>query len=156
MGRVEANAVHCAEADTRGRTDRPAGFGVVGMRSAFTPWNRWADGSVVLTVRRENLSAGSAGSPVSGGGLFVDAHGNTARFSDGRTVELERLSTGDVFSTEAWRRDPGFDRPRRPHCWRRPDQTGAQPRNDPQPREGDMTPGNRGEVASWTAASCRN
>lgn len=97
-GRVEANAVHVAEADARGRTDRPAGFGVEAMQGAFTLWNRQAEGAAVLTAGLENISAGSAGSPVRGGGVFVGGHGNTAGISDGGTVELELLSTGDVFS----------------------------------------------------------
>jgi hypothetical protein len=35
-GRVEADGVHVAEADTRGRADRPTGFGVEALQGAFT------------------------------------------------------------------------------------------------------------------------
>ncbi|WP_427004188.1 hypothetical protein [Pseudarthrobacter sp. H2] len=97
-GRIEADGVHVAEADTRGRADRPAGFGVEALQGAFTLWNRQPDAAVVLTARLENISAGSAGAPVRGGGVFVGGHGDTAGKADGGAVTLELLSTGDVFS----------------------------------------------------------
>ncbi|MFI5086140.1 MAG: hypothetical protein ACHP7K_09440 [Actinomycetales bacterium] len=97
-GRIEADGVHVAEADTRGRVDRPTGFGVEALQGAFTLWNRQPDAAVVLTARLENISAGSSGTPVRGGGVFVGGHGDTAGMADGGAVTLELLSTGDVFS----------------------------------------------------------
>ncbi|WP_091256881.1 hypothetical protein [Arthrobacter sp. ok909] len=97
-GRVEADGVHVAEADTRGRADRPTGFGVEAMQGAFTLWNRQPDVGVVLTARLENISAGSAEAPVRGGGVFVGGHGDKAGKADGGTVAVELLSTGDVFA----------------------------------------------------------
>lgn len=97
-GRIEAEGVHVAEADTRGRADRPTGFGVEALQGAFTLWNRQPDRGVVLTARLENISAGSAGAPVRGGGVFVGGHGDRAGKADGGTVAVELLSTGDVFS----------------------------------------------------------
>ncbi|MET3922952.1 hypothetical protein [Arthrobacter sp. UYEF20] len=97
-GRIEADGVHVAEADTRGRADRPTGFGVEALQGAFTLWNRQPDTAVVLTARLENISAGSAGAPVRGGGVFVGGHGDTAGKADGGAVTVELLSTGDVFS----------------------------------------------------------
>ncbi|MGY2746951.1 hypothetical protein ACVWZ8_004068 [Arthrobacter sp. UYCu723] len=97
-GRIEADGVHVAEADTRGRADRPTGFGVEALQGAFTLWNRQPDTAVVLTARLENISAGSAGAPVRGGGVFVGGHGDKAGKADGGAVTLELLSTGNVFS----------------------------------------------------------
>ena len=97
-GRIEADGVHVAEADTRGRADRPTGFGVEALQGAFTVWNRQTDPDVALTARLENISAGSEGTPVRGGGVFVGGHGNMAGMADGGTITVELLSTGDVFS----------------------------------------------------------
>ncbi len=97
-GRIEADGVHVAEADTRGRADRPTGFGVEAMQGAFTLWNRQPDTDVVLTARLENISAGSAETPVRGSGVFVGGHGDQAGKADGGSVTVELLSTGDVFS----------------------------------------------------------
>lgn len=89
--------MHVAEADTRGRADRPTGFGVKALQGSFTLWNRQPDTAVVLTARLENIP-GSAGDPVHGGGVFVDGHEDTAGKADGGTVKPELLSTRDVFS----------------------------------------------------------
>ncbi len=97
-GRIEADGVHVAEADTRGRADRPTGFGVEAMQGAFTLWNRQPETAVVLTARLENISAGSAQKPVRGSGVFVGGHGDAAGKADGGAVAVEVLSTGDVFS----------------------------------------------------------
>jgi hypothetical protein len=97
-GRVEVVGVHVAEADTRGRADRPTGFGVEALQGAFTLWNRQADAAVALTARLEDVSAGSSGTPVRGSGVFVGGHGDRDGKADGGTVAVELLSTGDVFS----------------------------------------------------------
>ncbi|GAB3572514.1 hypothetical protein GCM10027405_39370 [Arthrobacter alkaliphilus] len=97
-GRIEADGVHVAEADTRGRADRPAGFGVEALQGAFTVWNGQPDAGVALTARLENISAGSAETPVRGGGVFVGGHGDTAGMAEGGTVTVELLSTGDIYS----------------------------------------------------------
>jgi len=97
-GRVVADGVHVTAADTRGRFDRPTGFGVQALQGAFTLWNRQADPAVILTARLERISAGSIQEPVQGGGVFVGGHGDRAGKADGGTIEVELLSTGDVFS----------------------------------------------------------
>jgi hypothetical protein len=97
-GHVSADTVHVAAADTRGRFDRPAGFGVEALQGAFTLWNRQADSSVRLTARLENISAGSKDAPVRGGGVFVGGHGDHSGMADGGTIDVELLSTGHVFS----------------------------------------------------------
>jgi hypothetical protein len=97
-GRIEADGVHVAEADVRGRADRPTGFGVEALQGAFTLWNRQPDAAVMLTARLENISAGSADAPVRGSGVFVGGHGNKEGKADGGSVTVELLSTGDVYS----------------------------------------------------------
>jgi hypothetical protein len=97
-GRIEVDGVHVAEADTRGRADRPTGFGVEALQGAFTLWNRQPDSDVVLTATLENISAGSIETPVRGSGVFVGGHGNTAGAADGGTVTVDTLSTGDVYA----------------------------------------------------------
>ena len=97
-GRIEADGVHVAQADTRGRADRPTGFGVEALQGAFTLWNRQADAGVRLTARLENISAGSEATPVRGSGVFVGGHGDKAGMADGGTVTVELLSTGDIYS----------------------------------------------------------
>lgn len=97
-GRVEADGVNVARADTRGRADRPTGFGVEALQGAFTLWNRQADAGVRLTARLENISAGSEATPVRGSGVFVGGHGDQAGMADGGTVTVELLSTGDIYS----------------------------------------------------------
>ncbi|MGA7204393.1 MAG: hypothetical protein WBX27_07170 [Specibacter sp.] len=97
-GRILADSVHVSAADTRGRFHRPTGFGVEAMQGAFTVWNRQADPAVKLTARLEHISAGSVQEPVHGGGVFVGGHGDSAGMADGGGLDVELLSTGDVFS----------------------------------------------------------
>lgn len=97
-GRVVADGVHVTAADTRGRFHRPTGFGVEALQGAFTLWNRQGDPAVKLTARLERISAGSAAEPVHGGGVFVGGHGDTAGKADGGSIDVELLSTVDVFS----------------------------------------------------------
>ncbi|AIY00574.1 hypothetical protein ART_0975 [Arthrobacter sp. PAMC 25486] len=97
-GRIEADGVHVTAADTRGRFHRPTGFGVEALQGAFTVWNRQVDPAVRLTARLEHISAGSAAEPVHGGGVFVGGHGDTAGMADGGSIDVELLSTVDVFS----------------------------------------------------------
>lgn len=97
-GTVHAKDIHVAAADTRGRFERPTGFGVEALQGAFTLWNRQSDAAVVLHARLENISAGSSGEPVRGSGVFVGGHMDAAGKPDGGTVAVELLSTGDVHS----------------------------------------------------------
>lgn len=97
-GRIVADGVHVTAADTRGRFHRPTGFGVEALQGAFTVWNRQPDPAVRLTARLERISAGSSAAPVQGSGVFVGGHGDTAGKADGGCVDVELLSTVDVFS----------------------------------------------------------
>ena len=91
-GHVEAHGIDIVAADARGLQDRPKGFGVEVMPGVFTLWNQQADPAVTLTADLTGLSAGRAGSPVRGSGIFV---GGTI---DGGRVIAARLETGAVYS----------------------------------------------------------
>jgi hypothetical protein len=86
-GHVEVDGLTVASADLRGRPERPHGFGVDAMQGAFTLWNRQTDPAVRITASLKGLSAGTAGSPVRGSGVFVAGH-----------VDADMLRTGPVFT----------------------------------------------------------
>jgi hypothetical protein len=92
-GHVEAHAVHVAAADARGYGARPQGYGVQVIPGAFTLWNQQTDQAVVITADLTAISAGEAGKPVRGSGIFVSGGGDTA----GRLIAA-RLETGAVYS----------------------------------------------------------
>jgi hypothetical protein len=86
-GHVEVDGLTVASADLRGRPERPHGFGVDAMQGAFTLWNRQADPAVRITASLKGLSAGTAGLPVRGSGVFVAG-----------PVDADVLRTGPVFT----------------------------------------------------------
>jgi hypothetical protein len=63
------------------------------VAGAFTLWNQQSDAAVSITADLTGLSAGRAGGPVRGSGIFVCGAGDTG----GRLV-AQRLETGPVFS----------------------------------------------------------
>jgi hypothetical protein len=97
-GHVEADSVAVASADVRGRSERPHGFGVDALQGAFTLWNRQPDPAVRITASLTGISAGAAGAPVRGSGVFVGGHGDRAGQPDGGRVEVDVLRTGPVFT----------------------------------------------------------
>ena len=92
-GHVEAHDVDIVAADARGYDVRPAGFGVEVIPGAFTLWNQQADKAVTITAELTGLSAGRAGAPVPGSGIFVSGAGDVG----GRMV-VSLLETGAVYS----------------------------------------------------------
>jgi hypothetical protein len=90
-GRVEVAGLRIARADVRGRTRRPAGFGVEAMQGAFTLWNRQPDPGVVISATLLDVGVGSAETPVRGSGVFVAGHG-----AKGGVVEVDVLRTREV------------------------------------------------------------
>jgi hypothetical protein len=92
-GHVEAHNIDIITADARGYDERPKGYGVEIVPGAFTLWNQQPDAAVVITADLTGLSAGRAGAPVRGSGIFVSGAGNTG----GRMI-VGRLETGAVFS----------------------------------------------------------
>jgi hypothetical protein len=95
-GRVQVAGLRIDRADVRGRAGRPHGFGVEALQGAFTLWNRQRDAGVVITAELLDISAGSAGSPVRGSGVFVGGHGNWDGVPDGGTVQVSTLRTGEI------------------------------------------------------------
>jgi hypothetical protein len=92
-GHVEAERVDIAAADARGYVERPKGYGVEVIPGAFTLWNQQADRSIAVTADLIGLTAGRAGAPVRGSGIFVSGAGDT-----GGRLLVRRLETGAVYS----------------------------------------------------------
>ena len=92
-GHVEVENIDIVAADARSYEDNPEGHGVEVIPGAFTLWNQQADASVTITADLVGLSAGRAGAPVRGSGIFVSGTGD----SGGRLV-VRRLDTGAVYS----------------------------------------------------------
>lgn len=92
-GHVEAHDIDIVAADARGYEERPKGYGVEVIPGAFTLWNQQADPAVTITADLTGLSAGRAGAPVRGSGIFVSGAGDVG----GRLI-ARRLETGAVYS----------------------------------------------------------
>jgi hypothetical protein len=92
-GHVEAHDIDIWAADARGYDERPKGYGVEVVPGAFTLWNQREDRGVVITADLTGLSAGRAGAPVRGSGIFVGGAGDA-----GGRVVAHRLETGAVHS----------------------------------------------------------
>ncbi|MBC8742708.1 hypothetical protein F6X40_40210 [Paraburkholderia sp. UCT31] len=92
-GHVEAHDIDIRAADARGYEERPNGYGVEVIPGAFTLWNQHDDRAVTMTADLTGLSAGRAGAPVRGSGVFVSGGGET-----GGRVVAHRLETGAVHS----------------------------------------------------------
>jgi len=92
-GHVEAEAVDVVAGDARGYDERPGGYGVEVIPGAFTLWNQQSDPNVTITADLIGLSAGRAGAPVRGSGIFVGGGGDTG----GRLI-VGRLETEAVHS----------------------------------------------------------
>lgn len=92
-GHVEAHDIDVVAADARGYEGRPSGYGVEVIPGAFTVWNRQADAAVTITADLTGISAGRAGAPVQGSGVFVSGAGDTG----GRLI-AKRVETGAVHS----------------------------------------------------------
>jgi hypothetical protein len=92
-GHVEMDGVDVVSADARDFPERPSGYGVEVVPGALTLWNRQPDPEVVITAELRGLSAGRAGAPVRGGGVFVAGAG-----SSGGRLLVRLLRTDAVFS----------------------------------------------------------
>jgi hypothetical protein len=92
-GHVEAENVDIVAADARSYDERPKGYGVEVIPGAFTLWNQHADRAVTITADLTGLTAGRAGAPVRGSGIFVSGGGDT-----GGRLMARRLETGAVYS----------------------------------------------------------
>jgi hypothetical protein len=92
-GHIEAENIEIASADARGYTERPKGYGVEVIPGAFVLWNQQADRTVTITAKLTGLTAGRAGAPVRGSGIFVSGAGDTG----GRLI-VSQLETGAIYS----------------------------------------------------------
>ncbi|MFT4067639.1 hypothetical protein [Paraburkholderia sp.] len=92
-GHIEAHDIDIEAADARGYEERPKGYGVEVIPGAFTLWNQQTDPAVTITADLTGLSAGRAGAPVRGSGIFVSGAGDV-----GGWLMARRLETGAVYS----------------------------------------------------------
>jgi hypothetical protein len=92
-GHVEAHNIDIEFADARDYTERPKGYGVEVIPGAFTLWNQQPDPSITITANLTGLSAGRAGAPVRGSGIFISGASETG----GRLI-VPLLETGAVYS----------------------------------------------------------
>ena len=92
-GHVDAEGIDIVAADARHYDERPKGYGVEVIPGAFTLWNQQPDVAVTITANLLGLSAGRAGAPVRGSGIFVGGAGDTG----GRLI-VRSLETGAVYS----------------------------------------------------------
>lgn len=92
-GHVEAENVDVVAADARGYGERPEGYGVEVIPGAFTLWNQQPERGIVVTADLRGLTAGRAGAPVRGSGIFVSG----ASDSGGRLM-VRRLETGAIYT----------------------------------------------------------
>jgi hypothetical protein len=92
-GHVLVENLDIEAADARGSDERPKGYGVEVIPGAFTLWNQHKDRTVTITAELVGLSAGRAGAPVRGSGIFVAGGGDS-----GGPLIASRLETGAVYS----------------------------------------------------------
>jgi hypothetical protein len=92
-GHVAVHGLDIESADARGYDERPKGYGVEVVAGAFTLWNQQTDASVAITAELIGISAGRAGSPVRGSGVFVSGAGDF-----GARLIVDRLETGAIYS----------------------------------------------------------
>ena len=92
-GHVETENVDILAADARGYGERPKGYGVEVIPGAFVLWNQQTDRGITITADLTGLTAGRAGAPVRGSGIFISGGGDTG----GRLI-VRRLETGAVYS----------------------------------------------------------
>jgi hypothetical protein len=90
-GRVDVDGLRVERADMRGRSSRPAGYGVEAMQGAFTLWNRQSDAGSTISATLLGISAGSADAAVRGSGVFVAGYGDA-----GGTLEIDLLRTDEI------------------------------------------------------------
>jgi hypothetical protein len=94
-GHVQIEGLHVTEADLRGRTRRPHGFGVDALQGGLTVWNRQSD-PVIITAEVLDVSAGTERTPVRGSGVFLGGYGDWAGKGAGGVLRVSRLTTGAI------------------------------------------------------------
>ncbi len=107
-GHIALTNVHVERADARMAGNRPAGFGVEVLLGAITVYNASKDEASRWILEADNLSGGTNEQPLRGSGVFVfggwfipidaDMTKAPAPTQEGGTIELRRLTTGDLYS----------------------------------------------------------
>lgn len=95
-GHVQIEGLTVREADVRGRSLRPHGFGVEALQGGLTVWNLQADPAVTITAEVLDVVVGTKETPVRGSGVFVGGHGDWAGKGDGGVLAVGELRTGEV------------------------------------------------------------
>lgn len=95
-GHVQIEGLTVQEADVRGRSRRPHGFGVEALQGGLTVWNLQSDPAVTITAEVLDVVAGTKETPVRGSGVFVGGHGDWAGKGDGGVLAVGELRTGEI------------------------------------------------------------
>ncbi len=95
-GHIQIEGLQIAEADVRGRMQRPHGFGVDAQQGGLTVWNLQPEPAVTITAEILEVSAGTEATPVRGSGVFVGGHGDWEGKGDGGVLKVSRLRTGEI------------------------------------------------------------
>jgi hypothetical protein len=85
--------LHVAACDCRRYSEQPQKYGVNVYQGALTVYNSNGDADSAIHASLTDITAGSRNAPVIGSGVFVSGFGD-----NGDWVELERLTTGAVYS----------------------------------------------------------
>lgn len=85
--------LHVAACDCRRYSEQPQKYGVNVYQGALTVYNFNGDADSTIRASLTNITAGTRNAPVIGSGIFVSGFGD-----DGGQVELEKLTTGAVYS----------------------------------------------------------
>ncbi|WP_019929173.1 hypothetical protein [Nocardia sp. BMG111209] len=89
-GHLRIEGLRVEEADVRGRSDRPSGYGVETIQGGFTLWNRSADPEVVVTADLLDIGAGTVEHPIRGCGVLVCGAPGAG------TLGVKRLRTNEI------------------------------------------------------------
>jgi len=92
-GHVDVDGLDVIAADARAESPRPHDYNVYVLQGAFTLWNMQPEEHVSISADLVGISAGRAGAPVRGSGVFISGAGNMG----GRLI-ARRLETGAVYS----------------------------------------------------------
>lgn len=96
--RVEADGVWVREADVRGRSMQPHGYGVDVLQGGFTLWNQQPDEDAVFTATLRGIRVGSEETPVRGSGVFMAGFGDREGKSAGGMFTADLIETGAIFT----------------------------------------------------------
>lgn len=88
-----ADKIHIAACDARRYSEQPQKYGVNVYQGALTVYNFNGNAKSAIHATLTGITVGAKNAPVFGSGIFVSGFGD-----EGGWVELEKLSTGAVYS----------------------------------------------------------